>query len=195
MAQSVPGLVRLVVIGASTGGPQALTRLLTALPRDLPCAVAVALHIPVGYTEALAHRLNDSCAVRVFEAAQGAELQPGSVAIARGGLHLRVRANGPALTTHIDANPRSASYCPSVDTLFESAAAAVGRAALGVILTGMGSDGLEGARSLRGAGGRTLTESESSCVVYGMPRAVFEAKLSDGEAPIQRMADAILRHL
>ena len=192
---SGPGLVRLVVIGTSTGGPQALTRLLTALPGDLPCAVAVALHIPVGYTEALAHRLNESCAVRVFEAAEGAELHPGSVAIARGGLHLKVRANGASLTTHIDVDPRSAPYCPSVDALFASAAEALGPAAMGVILTGMGSDGLEGARALRQAGGRTLTESESSCVVYGMPRAVAEAKLSAGVAPIQGMADAILRHL
>jgi two-component system chemotaxis response regulator CheB len=193
--QIEPGGVRLVVIGASTGGPQALTRVLTALPRELPCAVAVALHIPVGYTEALAQRLNDSCAVRVFEAAEGAELAAGTVAIARGGLHLRVRANGGSLTTHVDANPRSAPYCPSVDELFASAADALGPAALGVILTGMGNDGLEGARALQRAGGRTLTEAESSCVVYGMPRAVADAKLSSGEAPIQGMADAILRHL
>ncbi|MES1209712.1 MAG: chemotaxis protein CheB, partial [Pseudomonadota bacterium] len=109
------GGVRLVVIGTSTGGPQALTRLLTSLPRDLPCAVAVALHIPAGYTEALARRLNDACALRVFEAAEGAPLEAGSVAIARGGMHLRVRADGPTITTHLDTKPTAAPFCPSVD--------------------------------------------------------------------------------
>ncbi len=189
------GAVRLVVIGTSTGGPQALTRLIAALPHDLPCAVAVALHIPAGYTEALARRLNDSCAVRVFEASEGADLSPGSVAIARGGIHLRVRARGGSMTTHLDPHPTTAPYCPSVNVLFESAAGALGPAVLGVVLTGMGDDGLEGARAIKGAGGRTLTESESSCVVYGMPRAVTEAGLSAGEAPLEDMANTILRHL
>jgi two-component system chemotaxis response regulator CheB len=189
------GAVRLVVIGTSTGGPQALTRLLTALPADLPCAVAVALHIPAGYTDTLARRLNEACAVRVFEASEGAELPPGSVAIARGGIHLRVRAAGQSITTHLDPHPRTGLFCPSVDVLFESAAAALGPAALGVVLTGMGNDGVEGARALQAAGGRTLTEAASSCVVYGMPRAVNEAHLSVDSAPIEGMAAAILRHL
>ena len=189
------GAVRLVVVGTSTGGPQALTRLLTALPADLPCAVAVALHIPAGYTDALARRLNESCAVAVFEASQGAALRPGSVAIARGGLHLRVRGGRDGLTTHIDVNPASAPFCPSVDVLFESAASALGSAVLGVVLTGMGSDGVEGARAISRAGGRTLTESEASCVVYGMPRAVKEAGLSAGDARIEDMASAIVSRL
>lgn len=187
--------VRLVVIGTSTGGPQALTRLLTALPRDLPCAVAVALHIPAGYTEALANRLNEACAVRVFEADEGSDLAAGSVAIARGGMHLRIRADGGSLTTHLDAKRTASPFCPSVDVLFESAASALGPAVLGVVLTGMGSDGLEGARAIRSSRGRTLTESESSCVVYGMPRVVVEANLSDGEARIEDMTDLILRSL
>jgi two-component system chemotaxis response regulator CheB len=189
------GTTRLLVIGTSTGGPQALTRLLTSLPKDLPCAVAVALHIPAGYTEALANRLNDACAVRVFEAAEGARLDPGSVVVARGGMHLRLRGGGPSFTTHLDATPTASPYCPSVDALFESAALAAGPAVLGVVLTGMGNDGLEGARALKRAGGRTLTESEESCVVYGMPRAVAEADLSVGTAPIEEMADLILSRL
>jgi len=188
--------VRLVVIGTSTGGPQALTRLLTALPAGLPCAVAVALHIPAGYTDALARRLNEACAVEVFEASEGAELRAGSVAIAQGGLHLRVAADadGQTLRTHVGVHPASAPFLPSVDVLFESVAA-LGPAVLGAVLTGMGHDGLEGARAIRRAGGAVLTEAESSCVVYGMPRAVKEADLSSGEAPIEEMADAILRRL
>ena len=168
---------------------------MTALPRDLPCAVAVALHIPAGYTEALARRLNESCAVRVFEASEGAELSPGSVAIAPRWIHLRVRAHGGLITTHLDPQPRTAPYCPSVNVLFESAAAALGPAVLGVVLTGMGDDGVVGARAIKDAGGRTLTEAESSCVVYGMPRAVTEAGLSAGEAPLEDMADTILRDI
>ncbi|MDB4982854.1 MAG: protein-glutamate methylesterase [Myxococcales bacterium] len=189
------GTVRLVVIGTSTGGPQALTRLLTSLPRDLRCAVAVALHIPPGYTEALAKRLNDACALEVFEASEGAELRPGTVAIARGGMHLRVRRAGMSLTAHLDAKATSSPFCPSVDALFESAALALGPAVLGVVLTGMGNDGLEGARAIAGARGRTLTESETSCVVYGMPRSVVEAQLSVGNAPIEEMAELIVRNL
>ncbi len=187
--------VRLIVIGTSTGGPQALTRVLTALPGDLPCALAVALHIPAGYTEALAHRLDEACALHVFEAAEGATLSPGSVAIARGGLNLRVRADGRTLTTHLDATPTSSPFCPSVDVLFESAAAALGPATLGVVMTGMGNDGVAGARAIANGRGRTLTESEASCVVYGMPRAVVEAKLSDGEALLEDLPQLILASL
>jgi two-component system, chemotaxis family, protein-glutamate methylesterase/glutaminase len=190
-----PGLTRLVVVGTSTGGPQALTRLLTGLPRELPCAIAVALHIPAGYTEALARRLDESCAVNVFEASEGRELVPGSVAIARGGLHLRITGAGASLVTHVERRPVDAPFCPSVDILFESAAIALGPAVLGVILTGMGDDGVVGARAVRGAGGEVLTEAESSCVVYGMPRAVREAGLSTEEVPIETMVSAILRHL
>jgi two-component system chemotaxis response regulator CheB len=186
--------VKLVVIGTSTGGPQALTRLLSALPRDLPCAVAVALHIPAGYTEALARRLDESSPINVVEAIDGASLAPGTVAIARGGTHLRVTAHDGAIVTHLDSKP-IAPFCPSVDLLFKSAAEALGPAVLGVVLTGMGADGVEGARAIHDAGGRVLTETESSCVVYGMPRAVVEADLSDANADIDKMADAIFRHL
>ena len=186
--------VRLVAIGTSTGGPAALTRLLPTLPRDLPAAVAVALHIPAGYTETLARRLDETCAVRVFEASEGALLEPGSVAIARGGVHLRISEEGGALHTRLDLQPRDTPFCPSVDVLLQSAAA-LGPAALGVILTGMGTDGLAGATALRRAGGRVLTESERSCVVYGMPRAVMEAGQSDGEAEIEGMGPAIVRRL
>jgi two-component system, chemotaxis family, protein-glutamate methylesterase/glutaminase len=106
-----------------------------------------------------------------------------------------VRGGRDELTTHTDPNPMSSPFCPSVDVLFESAAAALGSAVLGVVLTGMGSDGVEGARAIGRAGGRTLTESEATCVVYGMPRAVKEAGLSAGEARIEDMAAAIVSRL
>ncbi|HVT08029.1 MAG TPA: chemotaxis-specific protein-glutamate methyltransferase CheB [Polyangia bacterium] len=189
------GRTRLVVIGASTGGPQALTRLLTALPADLPCGIAIALHIPAGYTEALARRLDEASAVHVVEASDGAELLPGQVMIARGGTHLRLRAQGSRFIAELDHAPVGSGFCPSVDVLFQSAAEAAGAAVLGVVLTGMGNDGVEGARAIAQARGRTLTEAEESCVVYGMPRAVVEARLSAGEAPIEAMADRIVESL
>jgi two-component system chemotaxis response regulator CheB len=117
------------------------------------------------------------------------------VAIARGGLNLRIRSAPGALRAHLDGTPTASPFSPSVDVLFESAAAVVGSAVLGVVLTGMGNDGVEGARALVSRGSRVLTESESSCVVYGMPRAVVEAGLSAGEAPLERMVDKILDSL
>lgn len=186
--------VRLVVIGTSTGGPQALTRLLTALPADLPAAVAVALHIPPGYTQALADRLNRDAGLTVVEASAGAPLPPGTAAIARGGLHLRIEDSGDGLQMRVSPEPAGAPFCPSVDVLFESAAR-LGPAVLGVVLTGMGSDGVAGARAIREAGGQILTEAEASCVVYGMPRAVKEAGLSDGEAELTDLANAIVQRL
>lgn len=191
------GIVRLLVLGTSTGGPQALTRLIPALPADLPCPLAIALHIPPGYTATLAQRLDEASAVRVSEATDGGELVPGGVVIAPGGMNLRIRGNGPGkpLTTHLDTLITAAPFCPSVDLLFESAAEAAGAGVLGVVLTGMGNDGVEGARAIRRAGGRILTEAERSCVVYGMPRAVMEAHESDGEAALENMADSIVSAL
>jgi len=130
----------------------------------------------------------------VFEAFEGAEIAPGTVALARGGLHLRIKTTGERLVAEVDSTPLTAPFCPSVDLLFESAAA-LGPAALGVVLTGMGNDGLAGATSIRRAGGHILTEAEESCVVYGMPRAVVEAGQSDGQAVIDAMAAEISRRL
>jgi two-component system chemotaxis response regulator CheB len=185
--------VELVAVGTSTGGPQALTSLLSALPSDFPSAIAVVLHIPPGYTEALAKRLDDASALEVREASPGMELRPGRVVIARAGLHLRVvRDGGGGLRCALDVSPAAATHRPSVDVLLQSVAKVVGPRALGLILTGMGDDGLGGARALVAAGGRVLTESAESCVVYGMPRAVKEAGLSSAEAPLSAMAEALV---
>ena len=185
----------IVVVGTSTGGPQALTRVLTALPEDFPVPLAVVLHIPVGYTEPMARRLDTVCAVEVLEATEGLPLQPGRVILAKAGVHLKLSRRDGAVVAHLDMNPASSPHRPAVDVLFESAAAEYGPAALGVVLTGMGDDGFAGARAIRGRGGRILTESESSCIVYGMPRCVREAGLAEAEAPLEDMAALILRHL
>jgi two-component system chemotaxis response regulator CheB len=187
--------VDLVVIGTSTGGPQALTRLLTGLPKDFPAAVAIALHIPEGYTQGLAQRLDERVPMTVREAADGMAFEPGVALLAPGGRHIRVERRGGALVASITINVEATLYTPSVDLLFESAAAVLRERALGVVLTGMGSDGLAGAGALRARGAQVLIESESSCVVFGMPRAIKEAGLSTAEATLEAMPAAIERSI
>ncbi|HYQ44673.1 MAG TPA: chemotaxis-specific protein-glutamate methyltransferase CheB [Polyangiaceae bacterium] len=186
---------RVVLIGTSTGGPQALTRILRAVPGDFPAPIAIVLHIPVGFTAPFAERLNAECAIEVLEAEEGLLLRPGRAVLARAGVHLRLALEGGDLVAHLDPKPVDSVHRPSVDVLFESAARVLGDRALGVVLTGMGNDGLVGARAITAAGGRVLTETEDSCVVYGMPRMVKEAGLSLAEAPLEQMLEAIIRHL
>lgn len=168
---AVGGRVRVVVIGASTGGPQALTRLLTTLPCELPVPVVMALHIPPGYTDSLARRLDEASAMSVVEASDGLELRPGVAVLARGGTHLLLQRRPEGGAVRLGQPSEASLYRPSVDLLFRSAAAAFGEGVLGVVLTGMGDDGLEGSRAIHEAGGKILAEAESSCVVYGMPAA------------------------
>jgi two-component system chemotaxis response regulator CheB len=191
--QARPAQTELVVVGTSTGGPHALTELLRALPAGLP-PVVMALHIPAEYTGPLAVRLNQLSALTVTEAVDGVELVSGMAVLARGGQHLRVRRRGERLTLQLD-DPAGAAYVPSVDILFASAAKACGARTLAVVLTGMGDDGLLGARDIHGAGGRILIEAESSCVVYGMPRCIEEAGLAVSQVPLQRMAAELVKRL
>jgi two-component system, chemotaxis family, protein-glutamate methylesterase/glutaminase len=186
---------KLLAVGTSTGGPQALTRLLAALPRNFPVPVVLALHIPAGYTEAVAKRLDSQSALEVVEATDGLELVPGRAVLARAGLHLRVEKHGGLSLVRLDRHPLGTPHHPSVDVLFQSAAKGWGKDAVALVLTGMGEDGLQGARAVREAGGVVLTEAESSCVVYGMPRAVAEAGLSDGSAPLDELVPLITRHI
>jgi two-component system chemotaxis response regulator CheB len=188
------GMAELVMIGTSTGGPQALTRVLAALPADLDAAVAVVLHIPVGYTEALAQRLNQSSPLEIVEAYEGVKLERGRVVIAKAGVHLKLRRHGEQLIGHLDALPIR-PHTPAVDELFMSGAAAAGAKCLGVVLTGMGDDGLEGARAIAAAGGALLTESAASSVVYGMPRVVFEAGLGARQASLDNVPTEIISHV
>ena len=187
--------LEILLVGASTGGPRAVTQLLRALPADFPVPVAVVVHMPAGYTEAFASRLDRECALNVVEAKDGTTLRAGVAAIARAGIHMKMRREGQGLAVALDIHPMAALHRPSVDALFESAADVVGRNALGVVLTGMGSDGVEGARALRAAGARVIVEHESTCVVYGMPRAIAEQGLSEAQIPLHEMAAAIFMRL
>jgi two-component system, chemotaxis family, protein-glutamate methylesterase/glutaminase len=195
LAVRVAATKRVVVIGASTGGPNAVARLLKAFPADFPVPIAVVLHLPPGYTGPYAARLDGSCALRVREASDGLALEPGTAVIAQAGYHLKLRERDGGLAVFTDLQPSDTPHRPSVDVLFASAAEATGRATLGVVLTGMGDDGLAGSRAIRAAGGEILTETESSCVVYGMPRSVWDAGLATAEAPISRMAAEIVARL
>jgi two-component system chemotaxis response regulator CheB len=186
---------KLVVIGTSTGGPQALTQLLAALPPAFPVPIAIALHIPAGYTDELAKRLDRNCAIEVAEAQDGMALRPGLVLLARGGMHLTVAGTASSPCVQLDAQHFTEPHKPSVDVLFETAAAQLGAGVLGVVLTGMGNDGLRGAQAIVRAGGRVVTEAEESCVVYGMPSVVKEAGLAHAEARLRDMAELIVRLL
>lgn len=193
-ARRSSGGAELVMIGTSTGGPQALTRLIAALPGDLRAPVVMALHIPAGYTEAIAQRLDRISPLTVVEAVDGLELVPGLAVLARGGMHLRVERRGTqlyAVTSVLPVRP----FMPSVDELFLSGASAVGARSLGVVLTGMGDDGLEGARAIAAAGGMLITESASSSVIYGMPRCVYEAGLGAVSVHLDEIGRRIVEHV
>ena len=188
--------VDIVVIGISTGGPQGLKSLIPRLPADFPVPIAIVLHMPVGYTEMYARRLDEASALSVSEAGEGNEVVPGRVFIAPAGRHLTFTKNGRGrVVTQLELRPLDTPHRPSVDVLFHSAADVYGGRVLGVVMTGMGADGREGAAWIKAAGGRILTESEDSCVVYGMPRSVVDAGLSDASVSLDRMAQAILERL
>jgi two-component system, chemotaxis family, protein-glutamate methylesterase/glutaminase len=188
--------VDIVVIGISTGGPQALKALVPRLPAGFPVPIAVVLHMPVGYTEMYARRLDTASELSVSEAHDGDLVQAGRVLIAPGGRHLSLMRNGSGqVVTHLDLRPLDTLHRPSVDVLFQSAAEVYGGRVLGVVMTGMGSDGREGSAWIKAAGGCILTESEESSVVYGMPRSVVEAGLSDATVGLERMAEAILERV
>ena len=183
--QRVPA--RIVVIGSSTGGPQALQEVIRTLPAAFPVPVVVAQHMPPQFTLALAKRLNDLSPVKVVEADDGMPLTGGTVYIGPGGMHLRVS------TTHIrvEQDRGESLYKPSVDVLAASATAAFGKQVLGVMLTGMGNDGAREFVKLHKSGGYTLVQDQTTCVVYGMPRAVADAGAANEVLPLEQIGPRI----
>ncbi|MES2525594.1 MAG: chemotaxis-specific protein-glutamate methyltransferase CheB [Bdellovibrionota bacterium] len=183
--------VRLIVIGTSTGGPQALTTLFSSFPEGINVPMAVALHIPQGYTAPMAARISQTSKVKLVEAEEGMEILPGTAVIAPGGQHLIIEEKNNKFYAHLTMEPQDTPHHPSVDVLFQSAGQAAGKGTLGIILTGMGNDGLEGSTFIKTQGGNIISEDASSCVVYGMPRSVFEAGVSTLEVPLSEMANTI----
>jgi len=182
---------RLVAIGASTGGVEALREVICALPSDSP-ATLVVQHMPGGFTQRFAQRLNGLAQVAVVEAQDGQRALPGHVYIAPGERHLRLGRSGAQYLCKIDDEAPVCGHRPSVDALFHSVAAEAGRNAIGVILTGMGADGAKGLKAMREAGARTIGQNEASCIVYGMPKAANALGATEVEAPIGRIAAMIL---
>lgn len=194
---ALPGRIGVVGIGISTGGPNALGEVIPALPGDLPVPVLLVQHMPPGFTASLAEHLAKRSQVKVREATEGEVLEPGTVYIAPGGRHMVVRrrpasdAAAEAFIVGINDHPPENSCRPSVDVLFRSMAAQYGGGLLAVVMTGMGNDGCEGVRAMKRRGCHVLTQTEESCVVYGMPAAVDEAALSDERVPLNRLAARI----
>ena len=164
----------IVAIGASTGGTEAIATVLKEFDTDIP-GVVVVQHMPPGFTEMYANRLNEQCRVRVKEARTGDVVVPGQVLIAPGGdAHMKIMKKDGAYQVVIRQGPKVNGHCPSVDVLFESVAAVAKDKALGIILTGMGGDGAKGLLAMRNAGARTIGQDESTCIVYGMPKVAYD---------------------
>ncbi len=187
-----PRQTDIVVIGVSTGGPQALKQIIPRLPPDFPVPLAIVVHMPAGFTELLARSLSQASPLAVAEARHDEAVRPGMALIAPAGYHLTVgqRADG-TVVTRLDLRPLNTAHRPAVDVLFRSAAEVYGDRVLAVVLTGMGMDGAVGAGWVKAQGGRVFTEAEETCVVYGMPRSVVDAGLSDARIPLHDMARAI----
>ena len=182
---------RIVAIGSSTGGVEALQQIICALPPTSP-AVLVAQHMPPHFTTRLAARLNAKAAVRVLEAEEGQLVTPGYVYIAPGDKHLRVGRWGKSYICRVSDDPPVSGHRPSCDVLFRSVARAAGAQAVGVILTGMGADGAKGMLEMRESGAHTIGQDRATCVVYGMPKAAAALGATESEVPIDAMAARIL---
>lgn len=181
---------RVIAIGTSTGGTQALEAILTQLPPTLP-GIVIVQHMPEKFTAAFAARLNSICALEVREAAPGDRVLPGLALIAPGRHHMQLRRSGAQYHVDVAPGPAVNRHCPSVDVLFRSVAAVAGANALGLILTGMGDDGARGLLQMREAQGDTIAQDEASCVVYGMPKEALRLGAPRRVLPLDMMAAAI----
>ncbi|CAN7320744.1 chemotaxis response regulator protein-glutamate methylesterase [Variovorax sp. LjRoot290] len=185
---------KLIIIGASTGGTEAIREVLQPLPPDAP-AVLIAQHMPPGFTRSFAQRLDGLCRIHVKEAEHGERVLPGYAYIAPGGYHLSLARSGANYVAHLDQEPPVNRHRPSIDVLFDSAAKHAGKNAIGMILTGMGKDGAEGLLRMKRAGAHTLAQDEASCVVYGMPREAVALGAVDEVSPLNEISRRVLAHL
>jgi len=196
-ALSAPPLVpirnprQLILIGASTGGTDAIRKVLTALPDGLP-GICIVQHIPPVFSAAFANRLNDCCRFEVREAEPGDEVRPGVAFVAPGDYHMSVSFEGGRYRVHLEQGPSLHFTRPAVDVLFNSAAPWAGPDTVAVLLSGMGSDGARGMQKLKQQGACTIVQDESTCVVYGMPRAAVRMGIVDHVLPLEQIPNAIL---
>ncbi|HET6566486.1 MAG TPA: chemotaxis protein CheB, partial [Rhodothermales bacterium] len=182
-----------VDIGISTGGPFDLQQVVPSLPATLPVPVLIVQHMPPLFTRSLADRLDALSPLTVCEAKEGLAIRPGMVILAAGGRHLALKRSGSSVIVTTPLDPPGSAHCPSVDVLFQSACDVFGGGVLGVVMTGMGRDGLAGATEIKRRGGTVVVQNEESCVVYGMPKAVAEAGLADAAVPLAELAGVLTR--
>jgi two-component system chemotaxis response regulator CheB len=180
-----------IAIGASTGGTEAIASVLARLPQSSP-GIVVTQHIPPQFSRAFANRLNEICALAVKEAEDGDALRPGVALVAPGDFHMLLRRAGERYFVNVKTGPRVCYQRPSVDVLFSSVAESAGRAAIGVLLTGMGADGSQGLLRMRQAGARTIAQDEATCVVFGMPREAIALGAAEQVLPLPAIPDAML---
>jgi two-component system chemotaxis response regulator CheB len=195
---SPPGRTRMVIIGCSTGGPAALHQVVPALPRDFPVPVVVVQHIPAGFSKPLAEHLDRNSRLQVSHAQNGDAAVPGRVLVAPAGYDLTFRDRNGNVTIDLDkgsAPVPPGGFRPSVDVVMTSAARVFGDGAIGVLMTGMGRDGTLGMREIKKYNGRTIAEAESSCVIFGMPRAAIEAGAADRVVPLPQIVSGIISML
>lgn len=185
---------KLIIIGASTGGTEAIREVLQPLPPDSP-GIMIAQHMPAGFTRSFAERLNGLCRIAVSEAVHGERILPGHAYIAPGEYHLSLRRSGANYIAHVDQEPPFNRHRPSVDVLFDSVATHAGKNAIGVLLTGMGRDGADGLLHMRQAGAYTMAQDEASCVVFGMPREAIEIGGASAVVPLKDMSQHLMDHL
>ncbi|RMH36156.1 MAG: chemotaxis response regulator protein-glutamate methylesterase [Nitrospirae bacterium] len=193
LLQSLPSAAALVVLGCSTGGPQALRQILPHVPPGFPAGFVIAQHMPKSFTKPFAQQLNMVCAIDVREAEEGDRIEPGTVYIAPGGYHMTLqRDRAGHVFARISDEPRQVIYRPSVDLLMQSAVELFGSRTIGVVLTGMGNDGLAGMKAIHDKGGRLVVQDEASSLIYGMPKAVAEAGLTAQRVTLSRIPETIL---
>jgi two-component system chemotaxis response regulator CheB len=187
------GAIDAVLIGISTGGPRALRTILPHFPASFPVPLVIVQHMPVGYTQPMARKLDEACPLEVLESCEGLEVRPGRIILAQAGMHTRLRRNAAGtVETTLSAEPHELLYRPAVDELFRSAAEVYGGRLLGVVMTGMGNDGAAGAAWIKAQGGLIFAEAESTSIIFGMPRSVIEAGLADRVAPLDQIPQAIM---
>lgn len=184
---------KIVVVGASTGGTEALREFLEAMPLDCP-AIAIVQHMPENFTRSFANRLNSICSIEVKEAADGDTMVRGRALIAPGNIHLMIQRSGARYFVKLKNGPLVCRHRPSVDVLFRSAAEFVGANAIGVIMTGMGDDGARGMLEMKNAGAYNIAQDEKSCVVFGMPQEAIKREAVDKVLPLKAIAEDIIKN-
>ncbi len=192
--QGIDTMSKIIAIGASTGGTDAIHTVISSLPRDMP-PIIIVQHMPPVFTKLYAERLNNTCELEVKEAEDGDALRPGRVLIAPGNFQMRLAKRGTGYIVKCTQEEKVSGHCPSVDVLFDSVAAVAGKQSVGVILTGMGRDGANGLLKMKKTGAYTIGQDEKSSVVYGMPMVAYNIGAVDKQLPLDRIADEIIRFL